>query len=161
MNGARDVSGFERRDGAPRSSCLTAMDRMAAPVDVRGLARGQRRDDNGDREERACDSLHGKHADDCVPIGERRQLRRIAGNHGLSRPQGGFMRGLTIGSIGAACLALTAGTVLLTARGQQSRPGEIGENHVLVDNRYPEQAIPVVLQQRLDPVRVQAIGTST
>jgi hypothetical protein len=70
------------------------------------------------------------------------------------------MRGLTIGSIGAACLALTAGTVLLTARGQQSRPGEIGENHVLVDNRYPEQAIPVVLQQRLDPLRVQVVGTA-
>jgi hypothetical protein len=71
------------------------------------------------------------------------------------------MRGLTIGSIAGACLALTAGTVMLTAGGQQARPGEIGENHVLVDNRYPEQAIPVVLQQRLDPLRVQVIGTST
>jgi hypothetical protein len=50
---------------------------------------------------------------------------------------------------------------MLTARGQQSRPGEIGENHVLVDNRYPEQAIPVVLQQRLDPLRVQVVGTAT
>lgn len=70
------------------------------------------------------------------------------------------MRGLTIGWIGVACLALTAGTVMLTARGQYSRPGEIGENHVLVDNRYPEQAIPVVLQQRPDPLRVQVVGTA-
>jgi hypothetical protein len=72
------------------------------------------------------------------------------------------MRGLTIGSIAVTCVALTAGTVMLTARGgQQSRPGEIGESHVLVDNRYPEQAVPVILQQRLDPLRVQVTGTST
>ncbi len=161
MNGARDVSRFERRDGAARSGGLTAMHRVAAPVDVRGLTRGQRRDGNGDRQEHACDSLRGNHVDDCGPIGWRRQLRLIVGNQGLRRSQGGFMRGLTIGSIAAACLALTAGAVMLTARGQQSRPGEIGENHVLVDNRYPEQAIPVVLQQRLDPLRVQVVGTAT
>ena len=52
------------------------------------------------------------------------------------------MRGLTIGSIAMTCLALTAGTVMLTARGQYSRPGEIGENHVLVDNRYPNRPFP-------------------
>jgi hypothetical protein len=71
------------------------------------------------------------------------------------------MRGLTIGSITLACLALTAGAVMLTARGQQSRPGEIGEAHVWVDNRYPEQAIPVVLQRSVDPLRVQVMGTPT
>jgi hypothetical protein len=72
------------------------------------------------------------------------------------------MRGLTAGSIAVACLALTAGAVMLAARGQQfSRPGEIGGNHVLVDNRSPEQAIPVVLQQRPDPPRVQVVGTTT
>jgi hypothetical protein len=72
------------------------------------------------------------------------------------------MRVLTIGSIGAVCLALTAGTVMLTARGQQSRPGEIGEAHVLVDNRHLEQAIPVVIVQRNpDPLRVQVTGTHT
>jgi hypothetical protein len=70
------------------------------------------------------------------------------------------MRGLTIGSIAVACLALTAGTVMLAARGQNSRPGEIGANHVLVDNPS-EQAIPVVLQQRPDPLRVQVVGTTT
>jgi hypothetical protein len=72
------------------------------------------------------------------------------------------MRVLTIGSIGAVCLALTAGTVMLTARGQQSRPGEIGEAHVLVDNRHLEQAIPVVIVQRNpDSLRVQVTGTHT
>lgn len=47
------------------------------------------------------------------------------------------MRTLTIGSIAGLCLgvAVIAGTALLTARGQYSRPGEIGENHVTVDNR--------------------------
>jgi|SRR5437899_5423894 hypothetical protein len=70
------------------------------------------------------------------------------------------MRGLTIGSIALTCLALTAGTAILVARaGQQSRPGEIGESHVLVDNRYPEQAIPVIVQRNLDPLRVQVTGT--
>jgi hypothetical protein len=71
------------------------------------------------------------------------------------------MRGLTIGSIAVACLALTAGTVMLAARGQYSRPGEIGENHVLVDNRHPEQAIPVILQRTLDPLRVLVTGRPT
>jgi hypothetical protein len=72
------------------------------------------------------------------------------------------MRGLTIGSIAWACLALTAGTVMLTARGQQARPGEIGENHVLVDNRRPEEAVPVALVQRSpDPLRVAVVGTHT
>jgi hypothetical protein len=71
------------------------------------------------------------------------------------------MRGLTFGSIAVTCVALTAGTAMLAARGQYARPGEIGGNHVLVDNRYPEQAIPVVLQQRPDPLRVQVVGTTT
>ena len=160
LKGARDVSRFEDRDAA-RSRGLTAVRRMAATVDVGGLTRGQRRDDNGDRQERTCDTLRGNHAVDCGLIGSRRQSRLIARNDGLTRSQGGFMRGLTIGSIAVACLALTAGTVMLTARGQYARPGEIGGNHVLVDNRSPEQAIPVVLQQRPDPLRVQVVGTTT
>src|SRR6266516_864709 len=69
------------------------------------------------------------------------------------------MRTLTIGSIVAVCVGFIAGTVLLGARGQ-SRPGEIGESHVLVDNRA-EQAIPVVVQRNLDPLRVQVTGTHT
>jgi hypothetical protein len=69
LNGARDVSRFEHRDGAARSSGLTAMGRMRATVDMHGLSRGQRRDDNGDRQERTCDTLRGNHADDCGPIG--------------------------------------------------------------------------------------------
>jgi hypothetical protein len=69
LKGARDVSRFEHRDGAARSSGLTAMGRMPATVDMHGLSRGQRRDDNGDRQERTCDTLRGNHADDCGPIG--------------------------------------------------------------------------------------------
>jgi hypothetical protein len=49
------------------------------------------------------------------------------------------MRPLTLGWIAVACLGLTIGTAMLTARGQQSRPGEIGENHVLVDNHLRDQ----------------------
>jgi hypothetical protein len=71
------------------------------------------------------------------------------------------MRALTIGSIAASCLALTVGMALLTARAQQPRPGEIGPNHVFVDNRSPEQAIPVIVQRNLDPLRVQVTGTHT
>jgi hypothetical protein len=67
------------------------------------------------------------------------------------------MRGLTIATIVVAGLSLTAGGVMLTARGQQSRPGEIGENHVLVDNRYPNQAVPVVVQQNLDPAKALGV----
>jgi hypothetical protein len=70
------------------------------------------------------------------------------------------MRAMAIGFIGALALALTAGTVMPAARGQ-SRPGEVGESHVLVDNRAPEQAIPVVVQRNLDPLRVQVTGTHT
>jgi hypothetical protein len=69
------------------------------------------------------------------------------------------MRALTFGSIAVACLALTAGAAMLTARAQQPRPGEIGQNHVLVDNRDPEQAIPVVVQRNLDPLRVLVTGS--
>jgi hypothetical protein len=71
------------------------------------------------------------------------------------------MRGLTFGSIAVTCVALTVGTAMLAARGQYARPGEIGQNHVLVDNRDPEHAIPVVVQQRPDPLRVQVVGTTT
>jgi len=45
------------------------------------------------------------------------------------------MSTLRTASIAGLCLALTAGAAILTARGQYSRPGEIGENHVVVDNR--------------------------
>jgi|SRR6516162_602812 len=45
------------------------------------------------------------------------------------------MRAPTIGMIAIVCLGFTAGAALLTARGQYSRPGEIGANHVTVDNR--------------------------
>ena len=67
------------------------------------------------------------------------------------------MRALTIGSIVAACVGLTAGTALLMARGQQSRPGEIGENRVLIENHRPDQAVPV---RALEPLRVQGSGSS-
>jgi hypothetical protein len=55
------------------------------------------------------------------------------------------MRGLTTGAIVVIGLGM-AGGAMLTARAQQARPGEIGENHVLIDNRYANQAIPVVVQ---------------
>jgi hypothetical protein len=45
------------------------------------------------------------------------------------------MRAPTIATIVVVCLGFTAGAALLTARGQYSRPGEIGANHVTVDNR--------------------------
>jgi hypothetical protein len=67
------------------------------------------------------------------------------------------MRQLTIAAIFVASLSLTAGRVMLTARGQQLRPGEIGENHVLVDNRSSNQAVPVVVQQNLDPAKALGV----
>jgi hypothetical protein len=67
------------------------------------------------------------------------------------------MRGLTLATIVVAGLSLTVGHVILTARGQQSRPGEIGENHVLVDNRASNQAVPVVVQQNLDPAKALGV----
>ena len=71
------------------------------------------------------------------------------------------MRPLTIGAIAVSCLALTGGTAMLTARAQQARPGEIGVNHVFIDNRYPEQAVPVVVQRAPEPLRVQVAGSVT
>jgi hypothetical protein len=50
---------------------------------------------------------------------------------------------------------------MLTARAQQARPGEIGVNHVFIDNRYPEQAVPVVVQRTPEPLRVQVAGSVT
>jgi len=52
-----------------------------------------------------------------------------------------------MGTIALASVGLMAGTALLMARGQQSRPGEIGENRVLVEDHRPEQAVPVVVQR--------------
>jgi hypothetical protein len=66
------------------------------------------------------------------------------------------MRSLTIGLIAVTCLALIATTTLQTAHGQQQRPGEIGDNRVVVENRRPDQAIPVVVQKELD-VRARAV----
>jgi hypothetical protein len=65
------------------------------------------------------------------------------------------MRSFTAGLITVTCLALIAGTAMVTARGQQQRPGEIGENRVLVDNHRPDQAVPVIVQ-RID--QTSAIG---
>ena len=65
------------------------------------------------------------------------------------------MRALTLATIVVAGLSLTTGSVM-RASGQQSRPGEIGENHVLVDNRSPNQAVPVVVQN-LDPAKALAV----
>ena len=69
LKGARDVGRFEDRAAAARSRGLTAVRRLAPTVDVRGLTRGQRRDDNGDRQERICGTLRGNHADDFRLIG--------------------------------------------------------------------------------------------
>jgi hypothetical protein len=66
------------------------------------------------------------------------------------------MRSLTAGLLAVTCLALIAGATMLTARGQQQRPGEIGENRVLVDNHRPDQAVPVLVQKDLE-VRVRAV----
>jgi hypothetical protein len=68
---------------------------------------------------------------------------------------------MTLARIGAVLLAgvvLAAGTVMLAARGQ-SRPGEMTQSHVWIDNRSPDDAIPVVVQRGTDPVRVQVAGT--
>jgi hypothetical protein len=66
------------------------------------------------------------------------------------------MRGLTLATVVVAGLGLTAGGAMLTARGQSSRPGEIGENRVIVDNRGPSQAVPVVVEN-LDPAKALAV----
>ena len=54
-----------------------------------------------------------------------------------------------IASIAGLCVVLTAGAAMLTARGQYSRPGEIGENHVVVDNRV----LPVTGTVTIDPAK--------
>ena len=65
------------------------------------------------------------------------------------------MRALTIGSAAGLCLALTAGAAMITARGQYQRPGEIGENHVVVDNRV--QVGGTVAIDPAKPVGIHAV----
>ena len=67
------------------------------------------------------------------------------------------MRVLRVATVVVTGLTLTAGGVMLAARGQQSRPGEIGENHVLVDNRSSNQAVPVIVQPNLDPSKALGV----
>jgi hypothetical protein len=67
------------------------------------------------------------------------------------------MRSLTIATIVVVGLGLTAGGAMLTARSQSSRPGEIGENRVIVDNRGPNEAVPVVVQQNPDPAKALSV----
>jgi hypothetical protein len=62
------------------------------------------------------------------------------------------MRALRVGSVAALGVALTAGTVMLMARGQSSRPGDIGENHVVVDNR-----VQVTGTVTIDPAKAVGI----
>ena len=64
---------------------------------------------------------------------------------------------LRVATVVVTGLTLTAGGVMLAARGQQSRPGEIGENHVLVDNRSSNQAVPVLVQPNLDPSKALGV----
>jgi hypothetical protein len=65
------------------------------------------------------------------------------------------MSTLRSASIAGFCLALIAGAAMLTARGQYSRPGEIGENHVVVDNRV--QVGGTVTIDPAKPVGVHAV----
>ena len=67
------------------------------------------------------------------------------------------MKGLTIATLVVAGLGMTAAGAMLTARGQSLRPGEIGENRVLVDNRGPNEAVPVVVQQNSDPAKALSV----
>jgi len=50
------------------------------------------------------------------------------------------------------CVTLTAGTAMLTARGQSSKPGEIGENHVVVDNH-----VQVTGTVTIDPAKAVSV----
>src|SRR5262249_36915274 len=68
---------------------------------------------------------------------------------------GGSMRALRIGAIAVSCLALTAGAAMITARGQYARPGEIGANHVVVDNKV--QVAGTVAIDSAKPVGVRAV----
>ena len=66
------------------------------------------------------------------------------------------MRALRIGAIAVSCVALTAGAAMITARGQYaSRPGEIGPNRVVVDNKV--QVAGTVTIDPAKPVGVRAV----
>jgi hypothetical protein len=52
-------------------------------------------------------------------------------------------------------LACAAGAVALGARGQTPRPGDMTQARVWVENRQPNETIPVAIQTVAVPVRVQ------
>jgi len=64
-------------------------------------------------------------------------------------------------TVGFVCAACAAGAVALAARGQSTaRPGEPTQSRVWVENRQPNEAIPVVVQPPATPVRVQIDQTN-
>jgi len=67
---------------------------------------------------------------------------------------------MTIGLTVAVVLALAVAPGLLTARAQ-SRPGDMTQAHVWIENRSGNEAIPVVVQRSVDPLQVQVAGRPT
>jgi hypothetical protein len=57
-------------------------------------------------------------------------------------------------------LVSIAGASLLSARGQ-SRPGEMTQARVWVENRNPNEAVPVVVQNVVTPITAHLDTTST
>jgi hypothetical protein len=66
---------------------------------------------------------------------------------------------LKAGVLLSSCLAFTAGAAMLAAP-EQNRPGDTTPARVWVENRAPNEAIPVTVQT-MTPMRVQIAGTAT
>jgi len=58
-------------------------------------------------------------------------------------------------------LVLTAGVVALVARGQTTRPGDMTQSRVYVENRNRADAIPVLVENVATPVTVHLDSTSS
>src|SRR5438876_1043869 len=84
---------------------------------------------------------------------------RCPGSCGRAKVNAEWIERLSRGGV-AAVLALATAPSLLTARAQ-SRPGDMTQAHVWIENRSGNEAIPVVVQRSVDPLQVQVAGRPT
>ena len=67
---------------------------------------------------------------------------------------------MRIGAVMTAILATLVGAAVVAARGQSTpRPGDPTQARVFVDNRAPNEAVPVLVQSIATPVVVQSGST--
>jgi hypothetical protein len=60
----------------------------------------------------------------------------------------------------STCVSSSIGSVVVAAPGQIQRPGEIAPPNVWVQNRSPNEAIPVTIVDAGQPLRFQMIGAT-